>query len=283
MTSDELLPIAGLVAALGVALLLVERGAILRLAGIAAAVAGSVPLINAQAPGLSDAVDRSPLLVVAAGVGGVGAFVLGTAVALRWPWLVPIAGLVIALRFPLSNPVRPAHFLLPLYGVLACGLAALAWSTLRRRGDAARPRPGGHRAGRVPGVRGGQPVVDVRPRPRRLRARRDLHPARRAGVADGAGGAHAAVPAHAPGRPGRARVRARRGRDLGVVHEDDDRREPEDRDLERLLRPVPRQLAAGRPEPVRPDRGVRAADDHRPVRVRTGSPASPSGRHCWRR
>ena len=134
MTSDELLPIAGLVAALGVALLLVERGATLRLAGIATAVAGSVPLINAQAPGLSDAVDRSPLLVTAAGVGGVGAFVLGTAVALRWPWLVPIAGLVIALRFPLSNPVRPAHFLLPLYGVLACGLAALAWSTLRRRG-----------------------------------------------------------------------------------------------------------------------------------------------------
>ena len=134
MTSDELLPIAGLVAALGVALLLVERGAILRLVGIAAAVAGRVPLIDAQAPGLSDAVDRSPLLVVAAGVGGVGVFVLGTAAALRWPWLVPIAGLVIALRFPLANPVRPAHFLLPLYGVLACGLAALVWSTLRRRG-----------------------------------------------------------------------------------------------------------------------------------------------------
>ena len=69
VTSDELLPIAGLVAALGVALLLVERGAILRLAGIAAAVAGCVPLIDAQAPGLSDAVDRSPLLVGAAGVG----------------------------------------------------------------------------------------------------------------------------------------------------------------------------------------------------------------------
>ena len=46
--------------------------------------------------------------------------------------MVPLAGLVIALRFPLE-PVRPAHFLLPLYGVLACGLAALAWSTLRRR------------------------------------------------------------------------------------------------------------------------------------------------------
>ncbi len=50
VTSDELLPIAGLVAALGVALLLVERGAVLRLAGIAAAVAGAMPLINAQAP-----------------------------------------------------------------------------------------------------------------------------------------------------------------------------------------------------------------------------------------
>ena len=133
VTSDELLPIAGLVAALGVALLLVERGAILRLAGIAATVVGAIPLIDAQAPGLADAVDRSPLLVLAAGVGGLGAFVIGTAAALRWPWLVPIAGLVIALRFPLGNPVRPAHFLLPLYGVLGCGLAALAWSTVRRR------------------------------------------------------------------------------------------------------------------------------------------------------
>ena len=133
MTSDELLPIAGLVAALGVALLLVERGAILRLSGIAATIVGAIPLIDAQAPGLADAVDRSPLLVLAAGVGGLGAFVIGTAAALRWPWLVPIAGLVIALRFPLGNPVRPAHFLLPLYGVLGCGLAALAWSTVRRR------------------------------------------------------------------------------------------------------------------------------------------------------
>ena len=70
---------------------------------------------------------------MAAGVGGLGAFVVGTAAALRWPWVVPLAGLVIALRFPLGNPVRPAHFLLPLYGVLACGLAALAWSTVRRR------------------------------------------------------------------------------------------------------------------------------------------------------
>jgi O-antigen ligase len=135
VTSDELLPIAGLVAALGVALLLVERGAALRLAGIAAAVVGSIPLIGAQAPGLAETFDRSPLLVVAAAVGGAGAFVVGTAAALRWPWAVPIAGLVIALRFPLGNPIRPAHFLLPLYGVLACGLAALVWSTVRRRAD----------------------------------------------------------------------------------------------------------------------------------------------------
>jgi putative inorganic carbon (HCO3(-)) transporter len=133
VTSDDLLPIAGLVAALGVALLLVERGAVPRLAGIVAVAVGSVPLIDAQAPGLSDAIHRSPLLVVAAAMGGVGAFVLGTAAALRWPWMVPIAGLVIALRFPLGNPIRPAHFLLPLYGVLACGLAALAWLTMRRR------------------------------------------------------------------------------------------------------------------------------------------------------
>jgi putative inorganic carbon (HCO3(-)) transporter len=136
VTSDELLPIAGLVAALGVALLLVERSAILRIAGIAAVIAGSVPLIDAQAPGLSHALDRSPVLVGAAGIGAVGAFVVGTAAALRWPWVVPVAGLVIALRFPLSNPIRPAHFLLPLYGVLACGLAALVWTTVRRRGTA---------------------------------------------------------------------------------------------------------------------------------------------------
>jgi O-antigen ligase len=136
VTSDELLPIAGLVAALGVALLLVERSAILRIAGIVAVAVGSVPLIDAQAPGLSHVLDRSPVLLGAAGAGALGAFVLGTAAALRWPWAVPVAGLVIALRFPLSNPIRPAHFLLPLYGVLACGLVALIWTTLRRRGTA---------------------------------------------------------------------------------------------------------------------------------------------------
>ena len=134
MTSDALLPIAGLVAAVGVALLLVERSAVVRMVGIALLAVGSVPLIDAQAPPLSHALDRSPVLLGVAGAGAFAAFVLGTAVALRWPWLVPVAGLVIALRFPLANPIRPAHFLPPLYGVLACGLAALVWTTIRRRG-----------------------------------------------------------------------------------------------------------------------------------------------------
>jgi O-antigen ligase len=134
VTSDALLPIAGLVAAVGVALLLVERSAVVRMVGIALLAVGSVPLIDAQAPPLSHALDRSPVLLGVAGAGAFAAFVLGTAVALRWPWLVPVAGLVIALRFPLANPIRPAHFLLPLYGVLACGLAALVWTTIRGRG-----------------------------------------------------------------------------------------------------------------------------------------------------
>ncbi len=133
MTSDELLPYAGLVAAVGVALLLLDRGAVMRLAGIAATVIGAGPLIAAQAPDLGAAFDRSPLFVVAALVGIGGAAILGVAGALRWPWLVPVAGLVVALRFPLANPVRPAHFLLPLYAILACGLVALAVATVRGR------------------------------------------------------------------------------------------------------------------------------------------------------
>jgi O-antigen ligase len=133
VTSDELLPIAGLVAAVGVALLLVERSAVVRMVGVVTLALGSVPLIDAQAPPLSHALDRSPVLLGAAGAGAFAAFVLGTVVALRWPWLIPVAGLVIALRFPLANPIRPAHFLLPLYAVLACGLAALVWNTIRHR------------------------------------------------------------------------------------------------------------------------------------------------------
>ena len=109
MTHDQLLQIAGVVAACGVALLLIERDARLRALAVALIATGLVPLGASQGPSLSHAVAHRPVMVAAAIVAVVGLGVLGVAVALRWPWLVPIAGIVAALRFPLANPIRPVR------------------------------------------------------------------------------------------------------------------------------------------------------------------------------
>ncbi len=126
------MPWFALLAALGVGLLLVERGPAVRLPAIFVTLVGVVPLAAGQGPALGS-IERHPALAVAAGAAALGVLVLGTACALRWPIVVPVAGLVFALRMPLANPIRPIHYLVPLYLVLLSGLAALVVESVRRR------------------------------------------------------------------------------------------------------------------------------------------------------
>jgi O-antigen ligase len=128
-----MLPWFALVAALGVGLLLVERSALIRLPAIGLTLVGVAPLAASQGPSLTGSLGRHPALVIAAGAAAAGLVVLGTSCALRWPIVVPVAALVFALRMPLANPIRPIHYLVPLYLVLVCGLLALAWESIRGR------------------------------------------------------------------------------------------------------------------------------------------------------
>jgi O-antigen ligase len=117
----------------GVALLLVVRPAALRLAGVVLLAVGLVPLILHEQPSLGDRLQAHPMLVAPAVIVLVIGLVAGGAIAARWPWLV-IAGCVIAgLRLPLRDPPAPSDHLLPLYALLACGLAAHVYELVRRR------------------------------------------------------------------------------------------------------------------------------------------------------
>ena len=130
---NDLLPTAAVVSAAGVALLLCERGPRLRLLGIALAVAGLAPLVSHQAPSLQDTLARHPAAAGAGAAGLAGLIVVLVAAALRWPWFVPVVGAVVALRFALANPIRPLHYLVPLFCVLVAGLVVLVWRTIRRQ------------------------------------------------------------------------------------------------------------------------------------------------------
>ncbi len=125
-----LLPLAGAIAALGVATLLVTGATPLRIAGAILVAIGGVPLVVARAPLGEDLLER-PVLLGLGLVGGVVALAILTLVVSRWPWLVPVLALVIGLRIPLRSPPSPADHLLPLYLVLAAGLLALVLAAWR--------------------------------------------------------------------------------------------------------------------------------------------------------
>jgi O-antigen ligase len=129
----ELLPYGAVIGAGGVALLLVARPPALRLAGLVLLAVGVTPLILHEQPSLGDRLQAHVVLVPVALVALVAGLVVGGAIALRWPWLI-VAGCVIAgLRLPLRDPPAPSDHLLPLYALLACGLAAHAYELVRRR------------------------------------------------------------------------------------------------------------------------------------------------------
>ena len=128
-----LIPIAGVVAALGVALLLATDAPPLRAVGAILAGAGGVPLVLSRTSQAQALLDR-PVLLGAGLVAGVVVLAALTLLFHRWPWLVPPIALVIGLRIPLRTPPSPTDHLLPLYVVLAAGVLALVIRSLRGDG-----------------------------------------------------------------------------------------------------------------------------------------------------
>ena len=128
-----LIPVAGLAAAIGVALLLVTSAVPLRVVGAVLVAAGSSPLVVTRTSLTEQLLDR-PVLAGIGLVAGVVTLAVLTLVFQRYPWLVPVIALVIGLRIPLRNPPSPTDHLLPLYLVLAAGVIALVVRSLR--GDA---------------------------------------------------------------------------------------------------------------------------------------------------
>ena len=128
-----LIPIAGVVAALGVALLLVTGTTLVRVVGAVLAGVGGVPLVLSRASQLDTVLDRPVVLGIGI-VAGVVALALLTLLFMRYPWLVPPIALVIGLRIPLRTPPSPTDHLLPLYLILAAGTLALVLRSLRGTG-----------------------------------------------------------------------------------------------------------------------------------------------------
>ena len=125
-----LIPVAGIAAAIGVAMLLATSSVPLRVVGAVLIAAGGGPLVITRTSLTHQLLDRPVLLGVGL-VAGVVALAVLTLIFERYPWLVPVLALVIGLRIPLRNPPSPTDHLLPLYLVLAAGVIALLLRSLR--------------------------------------------------------------------------------------------------------------------------------------------------------
>ncbi len=126
----SLIPVAGIIAAVGVAMLLVTSLVPLRVVGAVLVAAGGGPLVVTRTSLTDQLLDR-PALLGAGLVAAVVALAVLTLVFERYPWLVPVIALVIGLRIPLRTPPSPTDHLLPLYLVLAAGVIALVLRSLR--------------------------------------------------------------------------------------------------------------------------------------------------------
>jgi hypothetical protein len=130
--------IGSIVAAAGLVPLLVTSDRRLRLAGLAAWIAGYVVLMADLLHGpiatlRVDATDR-PVLAAVAIVATVAAIAVGTLVALRWPIAVLFAAVATAsARIPVHTAGEDAKLLLPLYGVIAVVVAVIAIELLTGR------------------------------------------------------------------------------------------------------------------------------------------------------
>ena len=126
MTSSALAQAGGVVGAGGLALLLVGRQRLLRLAGLALLALGMALFLPLLLPS-----DRIGLLLAGGVVGAVAVGALAAAFR-RYPWA--LAFLVVAaaaIRIPVSIGSTSANLLLPLYVVIAAAGVALAWSIWR--------------------------------------------------------------------------------------------------------------------------------------------------------
>ena len=117
---------AGPLGGIGLGALLAARRRQLRLGGLVAVALACVLLAVYLLPHGHRAV------LVAAGVGGLVAAVVGAALLRRWPWLLPLAALAcVPARIPVTLGSTDGNLLVPLYGVVAALAILLAWELAR--------------------------------------------------------------------------------------------------------------------------------------------------------
>ena len=122
--------VAGVVGALGLALLIVPQRRDLRVAGLAAWALGCAGLTAYLAPH-----GHHRLLAAAAVVGALAALA-GTYVVLRVPWLLALGTLAcVPARIPVHVGDTKANLLLPLYGVVVVAALALGWQLYEDGGE----------------------------------------------------------------------------------------------------------------------------------------------------
>ncbi len=123
---SELARASGVVAVVGLALLLVATRRELRLLGLAVWAAGMLGLAAYLAPSTSNA------KLAAAVIGGAVLAAAGAALLLRYPWLLAFATVAcIPARIPVTLGHEDAKLLVPLYGVVGAYAVGLAWQLLR--------------------------------------------------------------------------------------------------------------------------------------------------------
>jgi O-Antigen ligase len=139
--SGEVAQLAAVAGALGAALLLLARGRLILLGGLALLALAEAGLVG----DLSDSGLRISPRLVALGAGGLIGMAVGAAIFARWPVLVtPVVLAAAPFRPPLSFGSEHKYYigvasagqlgrLLPLYGVLGAAALALGWHALRGR------------------------------------------------------------------------------------------------------------------------------------------------------
>ena len=139
MDSGEAAQLAAVAGALGAAFVLLGRGRLLILPGLALLAIGELGLVH----DLSG--NRVSPKLAALGVASLLPMAIGAAILVRWPFLVtPLIAVAAPFRPPLSFGSEHRYYvgvassgqlgrLLPLYGVLGAAALALAWQVLRGR------------------------------------------------------------------------------------------------------------------------------------------------------
>jgi putative inorganic carbon (hco3(-)) transporter len=123
--------IGGLVACLGMALLLGANARVVRLGSLAGVAAGLVAMGVYLLP------DVSAKLLAAGALGGAVVVSAGAWLLLRWPYLLPFAILAcLPIRLPVDVGSESVNLLLPLYAVVGALWIALGWQLVRGDGRA---------------------------------------------------------------------------------------------------------------------------------------------------